>query len=265
MTKDIQHLLAFIAEGKEAINEERYRIRFIISSDKLDRQGEIVTVDAIADSIPGFSVNPCCLACHQHRLIDGTSPVTGSWDTDTFKAYKHHSEMDLEFAVDTKLGENYWRLYSKRHMRAVSIGFIPTEWHEEKDEKKGRYWVITKIELLEISCVPVGANRQALAKLKEYFSGDSTESEFTKLKTFEGLDLIIEKAVDTRFKQLEDRIDEQFDEIKSLLIPGQDDLAEELMLAESSEKGAPAENQQKAEQLLSVLENAVSNLNSRKE
>ena len=32
--------------------------------------------------------------------------------------------------VDTKLGDEYWKLYSKKHMRAVSIGFRIIDDHE---------------------------------------------------------------------------------------------------------------------------------------
>ncbi len=251
-TKSLQHMLAYICEKEGSINEGDRSINFVISTDKLDRHDEIVEVAAIEKAIPAYSKNPCCLACHQHRLSDGTAPVIGSWDTDTFKASKHHSEMRLVFAVDTKLGENYWALYSKRHMRAVSIGFIPKEWHEEKDEKKGRHWIHTLIELIEISCVAVGANREALAKLKEYY-GDVPDDKS---------DGDIERAVSKHFETLKNILDERLDNIESLILDGQDRTAGR-PLGDTFDLSDPAVDTNKAEQqALDIFQNALTEFES---
>ena len=222
ITKDLQHMLAYICEKEDAISENDHSINFIISSDRIDRHNEIVEVGAVEKAIPAFSKNPCCLACHQHRLSDGTAPVIGSWDTETFRAFKHHSEMRLRFAVDTKLGENYWLLYSARHMRAVSIGFIPLEWHEEKDEKKGRHWIHTLIELIEISCVAVGASREALARLKEYYS--RAEVQPSALDLQKAITEAVEFALDEKINTLMSELTERLDSFKSVIMDDQDRL-----------------------------------------
>ncbi len=252
ITKDLRHLLSFIAKGEGAINEEGHSINFIISTDKLDRHSEIVAVEAIEKTIPQFADNPCCLGCHQHRLITGTAPVIGSWDTETYKARKHHSEMRLNFAVDTELGENYWKLYSKRHMRAVSIGFIPQEWHEEKDEKRGRHWIHTQIELIEISCVAVGANQGALAKLKEYY-GTALEPDDKSTDN-------IERAIAKYFETLKEQLDERFANIEALITDGQDRTAS-LQLGSGFDLPDPAVDTDNSEQSLSRIKNAFNNFN----
>ena len=250
ITKDLRHLFTFASKDKDAINEQDHSINFIISTDKLDRHNEIVEVEAIEKTVPQFADNPCCLACHLHRLITGTSPVIGSWDTETYKAKKHHSEMRLHFAVDTELGDNYWKLYSKRHMRAVSIGFIPQEWHEEKDEKKGRHWIHTQIELVEISCVAVGANQGALAKLKEYY-GTAPEPD-NKAGDFE-------QAIAKHFEALKDMLDERLANIESLITDGQDRTAGR-SLGDGYDLPDSAVDTEKAEQSFAQIEKTINSI-----
>ena len=207
-----KHFLAYVAEaeGKAAINEEQRTIRFVISSGAIDRDNEIVEPTAVAGSIKEFAKNPVCLACHQHKLTDGMPPVVGSWDTDSFAATDKRCEMDLRFAV-TKLGEEYWQLYKARHMRAVSIGFRVLDGHEVVESGK-RFYLITKIELYEISCVPVGSNRDALSKLKGL--GDWQEPSLTAAE--------IKAAVKEALDGLRAEMAESLDEIKCLLIPDRD-------------------------------------------
>ncbi len=164
--KDGYSLAGFIAKGVGSINETDHSINFVISSEVIDRQGEIVRSGAIARAIKDFGRNPVALAAHVHRSGDGSPTVVGSWDIGSFRKFKDHCEMRLRFAVDTKLGAEYWTLYSQGHMRAVSIGFRVIDAHEES-LKSGRVHVIDELELIEISCVPVPACQDALAKSKE--------------------------------------------------------------------------------------------------
>ena len=254
MTKDIQHLLAFVIESKDAINEEERRVRFVISSDKIDRDNERIETSAITEAIKDFAKNPAALACHLHRLGNGKSPVIGSWDTDSFKALAHSCEMDLVFA-ETDLGEDYWKLYKDRHMRAVSIGFIPQEWHEEKD-KNDKIWVITKLELLEISCVAVGSNRQALSKIKE-FLGQPHDSDTLAKDTAGEITKSLTDHTSKLLGELSDNITEQFDEIKSLLIPESEQLAKDLLGKSFEQFDSGGEKQISEQSVVSALENVT--------
>ncbi|MDH4203617.1 MAG: HK97 family phage prohead protease [Phycisphaerae bacterium] len=244
-----KHYLGFIAENTEkaAINEEARTIRFVISSNKLDRDNEIVQTEAIAAAIKDFAKNPVALNCHQHRLETGKSPVIGSWDTDSFKAYKNHCEMDLRFAK-TESGEEYWQLYKDKHMRAVSIGFRVLEYREEKKDGK-RYWIITKIELYEISCVPVGANREALSKVKGLSDFANTNDPNKDLQ------LSITKSIDERFCQMEDVLAKHLEEIKDLILTDDEDGDFSMLDAESD--ASVDEVNTKAEQLLEAFQNAI--------
>jgi HK97 family phage prohead protease len=256
MEKDIRHLYAYIAEksadekAAPPINEDDHSVNFVISSNKMDRHDEIVEVQAIADSIPGFAKNPVALACHLHRLSDGKPPVIGSWDTDSFKAFKSYSQMRLNFAVDTELGKEYWNLYSKKHMRAVSIGFRILDGHEEVKDSK-RFYIITKIELYEISAVAVGANREALSKSEFYRR--NIEDDAGEVKRVEELEERIAKVMSERL----DTIEESLDEIKTLLIADQDGLADKLLLGGKSDTSDPAGDDNLSERILSTINKAL--------
>lgn len=214
MSDRIKHIEAFIAEaeGKAAINEEARTIRFVISSAAIDRDNESVLPSAIAGAIKEFAKNPVCLACHQHKLDSGMPPVVGSWDTDSFKATEKRCEMDLVFAA-TDLAETYWQLYKSKHMRAVSIGFRVQDGREVVVSGK-RHFEITKIELYEISCVAVGANRDALSKLKSL--GWQADDGGDRLKE-------LAAQLKTDITRLREEVLDQLDEIKCLLIPGSDE------------------------------------------
>jgi hypothetical protein len=166
--ESVKHFLGHSSKAAGSVDEESHSINFVISTDEVDRDNEIVTVAAIALAVKGdFAKNPVALAGHEHRLENGMPPAVGSWNVSTFKAFKHHSEMRLYFAVDTELGLEYWKLYSKWHMRAVSIGYRPIEWQDVQDAQHGRVRKFTKLELVEISVVAVGANANALSKSKQ--------------------------------------------------------------------------------------------------
>jgi len=150
----------------KAINREDKTIEVVASTSDIDRDNEVIEPQAFAQTIDSFKSNPVVLSCHQHRLQSGESPVIGSAIPDTIII----SDKDLRFKIrfaDTSLGENYWRLYRDKHMRACSIGFIPIEGTSQRAKGKDVYHH-TKIELLEVSLVPVPSNRQALARAKRF-------------------------------------------------------------------------------------------------
>lgn len=246
----------------KAVDIEQRTIRFVISSDELDRDNEVVTVEAVADAIAGFAQNPVCLLNHQHRSESGQPTVIGSWQTETYKALKHHSEMDLKFAT-TELGETCWQLCRDKHMRATSIGFRILEAHPE-DYKGGRILVITKIELFEISVVAVGANRRALAKglltrcgFEDVLDGGGEDRKLA----VEDLPERIAKMVEERIKeQLDDavvRMTDLVDEIKDATLGDRGAYAEEVLLGGSADLRDDSAKGLDAERLEAVIVTAV--------
>jgi len=237
----------FLFATVKTINKEERTLDAVASTSDMDRHGDIVLPSAFKDNIDSYKANPVILACHQHRLDNGSSPVIGSTIPETIKIGKADVTFTMRFAI-TPLGEDYWLLYRDKHMRAFSIGFIPLEWADEKDEKLGYIRKYTKIELLEISSVPVGSNRGALAIAYGYFDDDdNTDSKG------------IESRFDDRIKEIETRFEEELEAIKAMIVPDRDGLAELLMLDGNPEQSGHAEGDKIAEQqLLNSLENAIS-------
>ncbi len=257
-TKEARFIHAFVSKSTDAINEADHSINFVVSTDVVDRDNEMVMAEAVYEAIhqkDQFYANPICPPCHKPRLDSGMPPCVGHWDTDTAKLLKHRVEMRLIYDMKNTIGKGYWEAYSGRHMRAVSIGFRIVDGHEDTKDGK-RIYIITKIELYEISCVGVGANQQALAKLKALGcrQGDGCRQESD----------VDEKALPQRvadfftkhFDDLRADITEQIDELKDLLITDPDGLAEKLMLGKQSEpsgRGADNETEQVVRAFQKVL------------
>jgi len=73
---------------------------------------------------------------------------------------------EIYFHDLTELAREYWDLYSNKIQKAFSVGFIPIEGERRNVEGK---WIFvhTKVELIEVSCVAVPSNRQALSRSAE--------------------------------------------------------------------------------------------------
>ena len=156
-------------------------------------------------------------------------------------------DLDIEFST-TENAETYWINFRDGHQLAVSIGFIDLEWKfEEEDGRK--IWVTTKLELLELSCVAVGANRGALVKVKGMFDRRVDADIEQTVKA------VIEDIVTKQISDLKSFVESELDEIKTLLITGSDGFAEGLLGGPSDPSAPGGDNN--AEQSLKRIENAL--------
>jgi len=185
------HVKEVVPEGGE------YDILVVASDATLDRGDEII--DPKGWDLENFWKNPVILAAHMHRLTTGRSPVVGSAPLAEVRG--DELVLGIKFA-ETDLGREYRTLYRDRHMRAVSVGFDPIEgaWQERDagDGQKGRVWIHTRQELWETSCVAVGANPNALARMRAAAAKPGADPW--------GLD---EKALDALAGALTERISER--------------------------------------------------------
>jgi len=138
----------------------------LASTENEDRHGEIVAKSAMAGAIPSFMKNPVILPGHEHTLEGGGVPTIGkviSADPDA----KGGTEIEVEFAPKsvTPLGPQYRKAYELGFLNAFSIGFIPLKNERRKsgdDDESAGVFTHTEIDLLEISAVAVGSNRESL-------------------------------------------------------------------------------------------------------
>ena len=191
-----------------------------VSTDEIDRYEEVVQPSAIINALPSFLANPVVLPAHQHKLDNGEPPVIGRVITESIRITEHQVDVDIEFDNDT-LGQKYADKYRKGFMKAFSIGFRGLEGKYEQitDDAKNiikKIWTWTLIELLEISAVAVPANRGALARAKGFFEQDDIKE-------------LVAETLTEHFTKLQLFIEQQLDEIKSLLIADPDGLAKHLL------------------------------------
>jgi HK97 family phage prohead protease len=159
----------------KAVDAETRTMEGMASTQSPDYGGDVVLASAWKASLRQWKKmksRPKFLAYHKHSTMDGHSPVIGkilemriTEDGLWFKAW---------FA-ETDLGEEHLYLYSKGAMDAFSVGFMPME-VEHDGEKIAKLLkkhgieaaegsverVITQAHLLEVSCVVVGMNMEAL-------------------------------------------------------------------------------------------------------
>lgn len=163
----------------KGIDEAKRQVTGIASVDTVDRDGEIISLAAVKDALAGYLVNPVVLAAHSHKTTTGDSTVVGhvvkAW-VDESNGPKRGLNIVVQFA-DTDLGEQYWKLYAGKHQRAFSIGFAPKEY-----DRHAKPPVINKLELYEISCVPVPSNRESLVKSRK-----EKRKDFIQAKRFDKL------------------------------------------------------------------------------
>lgn len=147
---------AFTCDNIKSIDEDKRQIDFIISTDRVDRMGDIITVNGW--QLKEFRRNPVILFAHNSRVPPiGRAIKVGKADG-ALTATGEFMEPDLsEFA------DSIYRMYLGGYMRAVSVGFKPIEWERmEDDDERFTGIKFTKHELLEFSAVPVPANPDAL-------------------------------------------------------------------------------------------------------
>lgn len=132
-----------------------------ITTDAVDRYSEVILPKGI--DLMAYRKNPVVLWGHDSSLM----PV-GRCQWIKPDDSKRALIAKVEFA-QTEDAEEIWQLYRQGFCRAFSIGAKPLEGGpptpaelKARNELAGCKWVWRKIELQELSCVPIPANPEAL-------------------------------------------------------------------------------------------------------
>ena len=174
-----------------SFDEKNRTVEAVVSTAEVDRYEEIVEPKAYKKWLKNFMANPVLMPGHQYTRADGKPAQIGTW-------------LDLRIETDGLVGtawfdedetaDAWWKKYSnpdpKKRARGFSVGFLSHAW--EMREFKGesstkRLRVFTEVELLEISAVPVPANRGALARSAMFgetleLSAQTTEGDHKQLR-----------------------------------------------------------------------------------
>lgn len=159
-SRGLDHMRDVIMSEKERLRDRREfraplslkdgKASFVMTTDALDRQGEVVEVDGW--DFGNFMKNPVILDTHRYESIEdivgkavGEPRREGSgW------------VVDIEFA-NTERGKVAKTLVEQGMLNAVSVGFRSTQ-----RRKEGRTMHHVQKELLEVSLVAIPANPTAL-------------------------------------------------------------------------------------------------------
>src|SRR5918992_780730 len=139
---------------RAAESDRGEQMTFVISTDEVDRHGDVITPEGWR--LESYLRNPVFLWAH-----DYARPVIGRavsvWQE------THSLLARMEFAP-TDFAQEVALLYRHSYQNGVSVGFRPIRFEERRQEKTGAFLGIRILEqeLLEVSAVPVPANRSAL-------------------------------------------------------------------------------------------------------
>lgn len=150
----------------KGVDEDRRTVTALVSSASVDRYGEIVLPEAFAEHLDRFMANPVLVAGHAYGTENGDPTVIGQW-TD-LKITSEGLIGTALFMHDDELAEKYFKRYVQKAMRAFSVGFLTRAYemrdHKMSDGRTQRIRVFTEVELIEISCVTIPANRDAVVR-----------------------------------------------------------------------------------------------------
>ncbi len=131
-------------------------VTFVLSTDDVDRHGDVVSAEGWR--LEAYRQNPVLLWAHDYRH-PAIGRAVSVWSE------PHRLLAKMEFAPSV-FAQEVAALYASGFQWGVSVGFRPIRYEERRDARTGvciglRY---LEQELLEVSAVPVPANRSALRR-----------------------------------------------------------------------------------------------------
>lgn len=143
-------------QASEVAEPAQEQMTFEVSNDEVDRHGDVIVPEGW--QLEAYQRNPVFLWAH-----DYARPVIGR----AVSIWKEPQRLlaRMEFAP-TDFAQEVAALYRENYQRGVSVGFRPISYEERREAKTGAFLGIRFLEqeLLEVSAVPVPANRSALRR-----------------------------------------------------------------------------------------------------
>ena len=163
----------FRAEIK-AIDEKEFTVTAVVSTDAVDRDGEVVTPEAIGKRVAQYLEHPVLLSSHRH---DDLMKQIGM--AEDVKVGEKSVVAKFKYFVGQGNAEADWAFkLAQNGIAAYSIGFMAHKW-EDKSGDDGIWRVYRDVELVEISQVLVPSNRDALSA--RLASTDHVEKELVEM------------------------------------------------------------------------------------
>jgi len=154
---------SYRAETKAVEGQEGY-IKAVVSTDAIDRDGEVILMSAWGKTLNEFLKHPVLLSSHDYNDL---TKQLGEWVD--LKVTDKGLEGIAKYYINKGNAEADWGYeLAKRGKSAYSVGFMSNDYVEggtsqDGYEPKRTY---TDVELLEISQVSVPSNRDALVEMR---------------------------------------------------------------------------------------------------
>lgn len=142
----------------KAVDAEKFTVDAMISTPTIDRDREIIEINAIKRGMKEYKKHPVLLSSHMSygnllKQIGQANKFKFEDDKVTFR---------FEYYVGKGNKEADWGFFlATKGIAAFSIGFYPLEWEDGDFNKTGVWRKFTLIELLEVSQVLIPSNRGA--------------------------------------------------------------------------------------------------------
>lgn len=167
----VRKLLTPEIEVKDSDDDNNRSLRFIISSNAVDRDGD--TIKQSGWELENYLKNPVVLWAHDSR----SPPVAKASDIEIRGNKRLVANAEFVPREISPFADMVYQMYREKFLSATSVGFIPLEMEESRDEDRGDGFFmpfdIKRQELLEFSAVPVPSNPEALVQARK--SGIDTE------------------------------------------------------------------------------------------
>lgn len=179
-----KHVKLFSNQSIRSLDEKARTAEYIISSDHVDRMGEIVEQTW---QLENYKQNPIVLFGHDPSKADNVlgkcvelETINGDDDHKITVAKVQFAEEGTSANADT-----VWKLIKQGILKTVSVGFIPHTFKHTTDKSTDdEITVLSDNELLEFSIVPIPANPNAVALAFEDGSITEKDAKFM-LKSYE--------------------------------------------------------------------------------
>lgn len=164
-----------------AINEADHTVETIVSDDTVDRHESIIAITAWEQDLASYLNNPVLCWGHPLNQWDAVGPEDLIGRSISTTVGESGLSCKFQYAVnENERAALVWRLVSAGYLRMYSVGARLLDWvniwsdteeimalpakYREAMVTGQCYEVITRAELLEVSQVFVGSNRNAIAK-----------------------------------------------------------------------------------------------------
>lgn len=186
------------------IDTEARTVTGYASTGNVDRYGEVVEPGAFARDLPRFlSERHLFAANHNYVTWDSEPSIIGR----ITEGRIDDKGLFITAAFDSDpLAEKWWTKYKSGTLNSFSIGFIPLKWEDRQikcgDDAAAAKTVrtYTDVELLEISAVPIPANRESI--VTNSFDPDEFAGFIERLTDLDGKYTDLDRYLRSGFSQV---------------------------------------------------------------